>query len=210
MGRPKGSSNKTATKRKMNKDPNRPKRPTSAYFYYVAAQREEAAKRGESISRVAEWTKVVSAKWRDLTDSEKTPYEKQAKIDRARYESQNAIYKGTQGKDVNKPKRPQSSYFLFLGDFRLKNKSKFDENKELLRAAGEAWKALTASEKKPYEAQAEVLKRQYEKDMKDYNSGKAKKPKIEVAEAKNGRDEEEEEDDEEEEDEEDDDDEDDD
>ena len=39
-------------KRKMNNDPNRPKRPTSAYFYFVQIEREEAAKRGEKITRV--------------------------------------------------------------------------------------------------------------------------------------------------------------
>ena len=39
-------------KRKLVNDPNRPKRPTSAYFYFVQLEREEAAKRGEKITRV--------------------------------------------------------------------------------------------------------------------------------------------------------------
>lgn len=39
-------------KRKLANDPNRPKRPTSAYFYFVQIEREEAAKRGEKITRV--------------------------------------------------------------------------------------------------------------------------------------------------------------
>jgi len=37
-------------------------------------------------------------------------------------------------KDPNRPKRPMSAYFLWLGDFREKMKSKIPENKELLRA----------------------------------------------------------------------------
>lgn len=40
------------TKRKQ-KDPNRPKRPTTAYFYFAQLERESAAKRGERISKVS-------------------------------------------------------------------------------------------------------------------------------------------------------------
>ena len=61
-----------------------------------------------------------------------------------------AAYKG---KDPNKPKRGQSAYFLFLADFRAKNKGVYEENKDLLRAAGEEWKNLDDEEKKPYEDQ---------------------------------------------------------
>lgn len=43
----------SGTKRKPGNDPNRPKRPTSAYFYFVQLEREEAAKRGEKITRVS-------------------------------------------------------------------------------------------------------------------------------------------------------------
>ena len=42
-----------------------------------------------------------------------------------------AIYTG---KDANRPKRPQSAYFLWLADFRATMKDKFVENKDILRA----------------------------------------------------------------------------
>lgn len=198
-------------KRKTNKDPNKPKRPTSAYFYYVARQRQELEKQGKKVTKVAEWTKEVSAKWRALSDDEKVPFDKLAQKDRERYFEAMGIYKG---KDVNKPKRPMSSYFLWLGDFRLGNKTKFAENKDLLRAAGENWRKLTDPEKKPYEIKAEAEKRKYEEAMRNYTAGappKAKKAKVEevVPVANNGADDdddEEEEDDEEEDDEEEDDD----
>lgn len=80
---------------------------------------------------MAEWTKEVSAKWRALTDEDKKPFDKLAAKDKERYDSAMAIYKG---KDANKPKRPMSSYFLWLGDFREQNKGKFAENKDLLRS----------------------------------------------------------------------------
>lgn len=70
------------------KDPNRPKRPTSAYFYFVAKERADCKARGDDCSRVAEWTKVVSAKWREQTTASKKPFEAQAALDKKRYEGE--------------------------------------------------------------------------------------------------------------------------
>ena len=123
--------NRGATKRKRNTDPSRPKRPTSAYFFFVAKQREELEKQGRKITRVAEWTKEVSAKWRALSAEEREPFDVKATADKERYTKEINDYKG---KDPNKPKRPMSSYFLWLADFRSENKDRILENKELLRA----------------------------------------------------------------------------
>ena len=88
-GRPKGSKNSPGKGRKQKvKDPNKPKRPTSAYFYFVAAQRLKNEKEGKKISRVAEWTKEVSKIWGKLEKHEKKPFEVKAAADKARYEQQ--------------------------------------------------------------------------------------------------------------------------
>ena len=84
-GRPKGSTAGSPKKRKV-KDPNRPKRPTSAYFYYVAYQRAELEKQGKKITRVADWTKEVSAKWRELGEKDRKPFDLKAKNDKDRYD----------------------------------------------------------------------------------------------------------------------------
>lgn len=166
---------KTAGEKKV-KDPNKPKRPTSSYFYFVAKEREEAKKRGDDISRVAEWTKVVSAKWRELTDAQKKPFEALAKTDKGRYEQAMAAYGGSSGKrpkDENKPKRAQSAYFLFLADFRAKQKANFQHeggHKDLIRAAGEAWNKLSAGEKAPYEKKNRAEKEKYEVAMAAYTA----------------------------------------
>ena len=107
-------------------------------------------------------------------------------------------YKGI---DADKPKRAQSAYFLFLADFRKDNKDKFDEHKDLLRAAGAEWKELDDSEKKPYDDAAKVEKQKYKQAMKEYEAkggGAAKKAKKAPA-AKNGKSEEESEEEEDEE-----------
>lgn len=76
------------------------------------------------------------------------------------------------GKDANKPKRPMSAYFLWLGQFREKMKGKFAENKDLLRAAGEEWKKLNDDEKKPFELKAEEERKKYEEKMREYHQVK--------------------------------------
>jgi len=195
MGRPKGavSPMKGQKRRKQIKDPNKPKRATTAYFYYLQAERERCKREGKETNRIAEFTKEVSGRWKALTDTEKKIYEDKAAKDRARYEQEMAQYKG---KDPNKPKRPQSAYFHFLAEFRTKNKGKF-EHKEILRKAGEEWNKLTPEEKKPYEAGAEKDKARYEEDLKNYKQGGAsapKKAKIEPK-SKNGQAEEDDEDD---------------
>lgn len=204
MGRPTHDSPMTGKKRKMDKDPNKPKRPTSAYFYYAAMCRDQLKAEGKKITRVGDFTKEVSKKWNVLDTAEKKPYADKAAKDRARYETQMAAYTG---KDVNKPKRPQSSYFCFLADFRVQMKGSNLDHKTILKKAGERWHSLTPSEKKPYELAAEKEKEKYQKAMEEYNkgggaAGAAKKAKLalEAANAANGGQDEEEEDDEEEDD----------
>ena len=45
---------------------------------------------------------------------------------------QMALYKGKKC-DPNKPKRPMTAYFIFLGDFRIKMKNRGVDHKEILR-----------------------------------------------------------------------------
>ncbi|KAK7102434.1 high mobility group-T protein-like isoform X2 [Littorina saxatilis] len=206
MGRPKGAS-----PRKKVKDANKPKRSTSAYFYYLAHCREQANKQGRSISKIAEFTKECSAKWREMNGTTKKPFDELAAKDKARYDKEMALYKGKKV-DPNKPKRPMTAYFIFLGDFREKMKNRGVDHKEILRLAGEEWRGLSAEQKKPYEKRSVEAGKNYEVAMTEYrkNEGKAaaaaaQKAAEEAAAA--AEDDDEEEDDEEDDDEDDDDDE---
>lgn len=153
--------------RRRSGDPNRPKRPTSAYFFFIQLEREEAARRGERISRVADWTKQVSAKWRSLGAEEKANYNKLAASDKLRYSQQQmADYNG---RHRNRPKRPQSAYILWLGDFRAQMKNRFTEHKDLLKAAGEAWRKMSPVDKMPYDQLAQQEKQKYGEALKGYN-----------------------------------------
>lgn len=157
---------------KKEKDANKPKRSTSAYFYYMASCREQAKKAGRNISKVAEFTKECSEKWRNLKPAEKKPFDEKAAKDKARYEKEMAEYKGKTAVDPDKPKRPQTSYFLFLAEFRKNYVHKGDANsahKVILKEAGEAWREMDASEKKVYEKQSEAEAAKYKEAMIEYN-----------------------------------------
>lgn len=180
MGRPKGALGKN-NKRKV-KDPNKPKRSTSAYFYFLADCRKEAAKLGKPPTKIAEFTKESSEKWRGLSPEGKKPYEQSAAKDKKRYDEEMALYKG-KTVDPNKPKRPPTAYFLFLADFRIRMKNSGVEHKELLKQAGEEWRGMGAEDKKPYEKTALEKSKEYEVAMTEYrrNGGgatPAKKAKV--------------------------------
>ena len=70
-------------------DPNKPKRPLSAYFLWMQENRETLKKEGMSVTEVA---KAGGAAWKALTD--KSEWEKKAAAAKAKYEKDMAAYNG--------------------------------------------------------------------------------------------------------------------
>ncbi|XP_052366122.1 FACT complex subunit SSRP1a isoform X2 [Oncorhynchus keta] len=73
-------------------------------------------------------------------------------------------------KDTNAPKRPMSSYMLWLNSSRERIKS---ENPgisitEISKKAGEMWKQIGKEDKEEWDGKAEEAKKTYEKAMKEY------------------------------------------
>uniref|UniRef100_A0A673Z1I2 FACT complex subunit SSRP1 n=1 Tax=Salmo trutta TaxID=8032 RepID=A0A673Z1I2_SALTR len=73
-------------------------------------------------------------------------------------------------KDTNAPKRPMSSYMLWLNSSRERIKS---ENPgisitEISKKAGEMWKQIGKEDKEEWDGKAEEAKKNYEKAMKEY------------------------------------------
>lgn len=68
-----------------------------------------------------------------MNEKDKEPFAKKALTDKNRYDAEMAIYKGKDPNDAGKPKRPQSAYFCFLADFRLKMKGKDIDHKEIIK-----------------------------------------------------------------------------
>lgn len=76
-------------KTKKVKDPNAPKRPLSAYFFFAKDKRAEVLKKNPGMS-VTEVAKALGEQWRGLGD--KSKYEKMAVNDKARYEKEMKKY----------------------------------------------------------------------------------------------------------------------
>lgn len=169
--------------KKVKKQNDGIKKPTSAYLYFVSDYRMVLKKKGENISRVQEVAKLCGEAWKSMNDEEKIPYSKKYAEDRARYLKEKEAYDRKMGKDPNKPKRPQTAYFFFLADFRkeMAGKPPNPEGKKIPTLAGERWKTMTAEQKKTYELMVEKDKIRYEKDMTEWRKTHPELPKKPVS-----------------------------
>lgn len=71
-------------KKKKVKDPNAPKRPITAYFYFAAEKRPEIKEKNPSFG-ITQIAALIGEQWRNLEDDDKCPYEEQAAQDKERY-----------------------------------------------------------------------------------------------------------------------------
>lgn len=72
-------------KAKKEKDPTKPKRATTAFFFYVATIREEV-KEANPGKQVGELSKIYSKMWSDIKNTEEgKPFLEKAEEDKARY-----------------------------------------------------------------------------------------------------------------------------
>ena len=100
-----------------------PKRPISAYLYFLTDCHKEATKTGKPPTNIAVFSKQCSEKWRALTPQQTEAFDSAAAKDKKRYDEDMAGYKGKRV-HLNKPKRPPISYFLFLEESRIIIKDK--------------------------------------------------------------------------------------
>merc|ERR1719393_268417 len=132
-----------------------PKKPVGgAYGIFLSEKRPEFAKKCEGQKASAISTMAGEA-WKKVSQNEK------------RKEKE-----GKKKKDPNAPKRPQSAYSIFMSENReaiLKSlPAGASPITDVAKKAGEQWKALSETAKKPYEAKAAKAKVEYEKAMEEY------------------------------------------
>jgi len=103
----KGSKQDLAKNKKISKgkgkgkekDPNAPKRGTTAFFFFMKDARA-AAKEENPDLKVTELTKLLAEKFKALSEGEKAKYEKKAKNDKERYQKEMVSYE--KKKEVDK------------------------------------------------------------------------------------------------------------
>eukprot|EP00741_Cyanophora_paradoxa_P014087 tig00020734_g13598.t1 len=200
------------------KDPNAPKRPSTAYAFFSTDKRDSIK------------AENPGASFRDL--GKLTPYEAKAAADKARYEREKSgeaisakdgeaggakeakasMRKGEGGEEEEKPKggkpaprdpgapkRPSNSYAIFFTESRekLKQNNMSVSSTDLAKICGEKWREMTAEEKAPYEAKAAADKARYEREKsgkaisaKDGEAGGAKEAKASMRKGEGGEEEE--------------------
>ncbi|ONI03706.1 hypothetical protein PRUPE_6G276300 [Prunus persica] len=88
----KTSKRKARKEKRAKKDPNKPKRPPSAFFVFLEEFRKEFKKENPNVKGVAAVGKAGGDKWKSLSDAEKAPYEAKAAKRKAEYEKQMKAY----------------------------------------------------------------------------------------------------------------------
>ncbi|KAD2804624.1 hypothetical protein R6Q59_029921 [Mikania micrantha] len=92
---------KTSAKAKTAKDPNKPKRPASAFFVFMEEFRKKFKEENPGNKSVAAVGKAGGAKWKSMSVSEKAPYVAKAEKRKAEYEKNMTAYNKKQAAGGN-------------------------------------------------------------------------------------------------------------
>lgn len=176
-------------------DPNRPKRPLTAYLIFMGKRRKEVKASNPDFGSKKVMT-IVAAEWSELSEDARRIYKDKAYEAKKIYLDQMANYtppdppnevddkstsrsqedpKSKKPKtDPNAPKRPQSSYLLFCNAHRKKiaDTNKGISAKDVTKKLGSKWRAMSDSQKQKWQKKAAVLKADYDKVRAAYEKTK--------------------------------------
>lgn len=79
-------------RKRAKKDPDAPKKPTSAYFYFQKKIRPQIKEELGEKAAVGDIAKKIAERWRVLTAADKQPYNELAEEDRERYRREKATF----------------------------------------------------------------------------------------------------------------------
>ena len=81
-------------KEKKEKDPNAPKRPVTAFFFYQSERRQTLKKEKPELDH-KQIISVMSTEWNKLPEKDKKKYLVKAEEDKKRYEKEKAEYENS-------------------------------------------------------------------------------------------------------------------
>jgi len=188
---PKKRTNTKKTKKKK-KDPNQPKRPITAYMFFMKLKRAEFAAKYPDMKFI-DLSKKMAAEWKSLDKEDKKPYDEENRKDKIRYEKEMKNYKKPDSssssddsseekprkrkpakkrpkKDPNAPKRAVNAYMFFTKDKRDQVRAKYPDLTmvEVSKKLGAMWKLLEDPEKEIYQKMAQDDKLRWERETKLY------------------------------------------
>lgn len=169
-------------------DPNAPKRPLSAFFFFGNDQRPALQEEGYSVTEIS---KMIGSKWGEMSEKQRAPYAAKNKKAKEQYQKAYARYIKTDSyqehkellirwkihatkksfkPDPNRPKRPLSAYMIFVNSERAQVQEEQPELKstELISLVAQRWRDLSDEGKEPFIQQAEKAKKAAQKKMEKY------------------------------------------
>jgi len=175
---------------RRKRDSDKPKRPLTAYMLFSQEKRADIKNNNPNVS-FGEIGKLLGQAWQQLSPEDRKPFEENAKVAKAKYLDDMKEYKekhpegsdeerpkkrqkkgkgSRKKKDKNAPKKPCSAFFWFSKEQRplIKEKNPNATFGDMGKLIGEAWRALTEEDKKPYAQKATEDKQRYQIEMKDY------------------------------------------
>ncbi|KAL9190387.1 hypothetical protein ACHAXT_007598 [Thalassiosira profunda] len=180
------------TKEGRKKDPNAPKRPPGPFILFQNEMRPQL-KEAHPIGEVA---KIMSERWKKLSDEEQQSYRDHYEENKKAYEVELAAYearkpvvyegenpeaesvaaapakKGRKRKDPNAPKGPKQACIYYQVDVRDKFTAPGKKSDEVYKLIAESWKKLSDEEKKPYKDLAAEDKKRYSEELAVYEANK--------------------------------------
>lgn len=132
-------------KSKKKVDPNKPKRPLTAFMRYSASRRKIIRDENPQHSMI-QISKIIGEEWRGLTDDGKRPYHDAAAVDHEKYKKLKEAY------DASKPKRPRTAYAFYMKENRARIAADHPEvsPRDLMKYIAAAWKELDTDGKGKY------------------------------------------------------------
>ncbi|SCU94874.1 LADA_0G11980g1_1 [Lachancea dasiensis] len=123
-----------------------PKRPSSAYFLFSMAVREELVRQYPD-AKVPELSKLASAKWKEMSEDDKKPFHEKFKVNWEKYRVARKEYEASLP-----PKRPSGPFIQFTQEVRPKIISENPDKDliEITKLIGEKWRSLSQSDKQAY------------------------------------------------------------
>ena len=164
------------------KDPHAPKRAKTPYILFSVEERVRVLDGSPKLSFVSV-SKEVGRRWALLSDQDRQPYIEQSKEDRDRYiKACEAYEKGSfetperkrkrRKKDPHAPKRGKSSFICFSAATRgmLVKATPTMSTVDVARQLGVRWRAMDATERRPFEEESRKDRQRYEEGMRVYQS----------------------------------------
>tara|TARA_B110000091_G_scaffold200424_1_gene231168 strand:+ start:97 stop:828 length:732 start_codon:yes stop_codon:yes gene_type:complete len=179
------------------RDPDKPKRPYSAYNIFAKETYAEIAATNGGKGKATEIMTQVAVKWKATNAAARKPFQDRADKIKAQHVIALAEYnlkkkngetekKPRGGRDRTKPKRAMSAYLYFNKEHRELVKAEIQKGlakdqrpavTDVMIGLSQRWKQCNEADREPYKAQALEAKVKYDAAMVKWKAKKLLKPK---------------------------------